>query len=54
MTEMNFYDILELSNDERQLSGEEFDKVLKNKYKKLARQWHPDKFSTKTEEERKT
>ena len=53
MTEMNFYDILELSNDERQLSGEEFDKVLKNKYKKLARQWHPDKFSTKTEEERK-
>jgi molecular chaperone DnaJ len=53
MKEKNFYDILELSNEERKLNGEEFNKVLKNKYKKLALQWHPDKFSTKTEEERK-
>lgn len=53
MVEKNFYDILELSNEERKLNGDEFDKVLKNKYKKLARQWHPDKFSTKSEEEKK-
>lgn len=53
MAEKNFYDIFGLTEDEKKLSGDAFDKALKNKYKKLARQWHPDKFSTKSEEERK-
>lgn len=53
MEEINFYDILGLSEDERQLKGDEFDKVLKTKYRKLASQWHPDRFSTKTDEEKK-
>lgn len=50
--EKNFYDILELSENDRKLQGEEFDKILKANYKKLARQWHPDKFSTKSEKEK--
>ena len=52
MADKNFYDILELSEEERNLSGDEFDKVLKKKWRKLSASWHPDRFSTKTEEER--
>lgn len=51
--EKDFYDILGLSEEEKSLQGKEFEKVLKDKYKKLALKWHPDKFSTKSEEERK-
>lgn len=49
----NFYEILEITENEKKLSGESFEKVLKNNYKKLAKKWHPDRFSTKSEDERK-
>lgn len=52
--EKNFYDILGITEEERNLPENDFDKVLKTKYKKLAREWHPDKFATKSEEEKKT
>lgn len=52
--EKNFYDILGITDEERNLSENDFDKVLKTKYKKLAREWHPDKFATKSEEEKRT
>lgn len=52
--EKNFYDILGITDQEKNLPANEFDKVLKTKYKKLAREWHPDKFATKSEEEKKT
>lgn len=51
--EKDFYDILGLDEQERKLTGDKFDKVLKKKYKKLAMKWHPDRFSTKSEKERK-
>lgn len=48
----NFYEILGITDAEKNLSESEFQKVLKTKYKKLAREWHPDKFATKTDAER--
>lgn len=49
----NYYEILGISDSEKTLQGEEFDKLLKKKYRKLCLQWHPDKFATKSEEEKK-
>ena len=53
MAEKSYYDILELSEEDRNLNEKDFNDKLKKKYKSLARQWHPDRFSTKSEEERK-
>ena len=53
MSEKNYYTILGLSDDDRNLNENEFNDKLKKVYKNLARKWHPDKFSTKSEEERK-
>lgn len=39
----DYYKILGITDDEKKLQGEEFEKVLKNKYHKLALKWHPDK-----------
>lgn len=39
----NYYDILDISEEEKKLSDSEFNKLLKKKYKKLALQYHPDK-----------
>lgn len=49
----NYYDILGISDSEKNLQGEEFEKILKKKYKKLCLKWHPDRFATKSEEEKK-
>lgn len=49
----DLYEILGITDSEKKLQGEEFDKLLKKKYRKLCLKWHPDKFSTKTEEEKK-
>lgn len=38
-----YYKLLELSEDESKLQGEDFLKVLKPKYKKLCVKYHPDK-----------
>ena len=51
--EKNYYNILEIKEDEKTLSNDKFLKILKSNYKRLARTWHPDKFATKSEEERK-
>lgn len=51
--EENFYKILGITDEEKKLKGEEFKKILKKKYKKLAIQYHPDKYSNATEEEQK-
>ena len=50
--EKNFYDILGITDEEKKLSGSEFEEVLKKNYKRLARTWHPDKFATKSETEK--
>lgn len=39
----DYYKILGFTEEEKKLQGEEFDKLLKNKYRKLCLQWHPDK-----------
>ena len=48
----NFYEILGITDDEKKLSDDKFDEILKRKYRKLASQNHPDKFANKSEAER--
>lgn len=49
----DYYKILGITDAEKKLSWEEFSKVVKSKYKKLALAYHPDKQHNKTEEEKK-
>lgn len=49
----NYYDILGISSEERQLSEDEFNKICKKKYYNLCNLWHPDKFATESEEKKK-
>ena len=51
--EESFYDILGLTDEERSLIGEEFNEACKKKYRALAIKYHPDKWASKSEEERK-
>ena len=53
MQKKNYYEILGVSDSERKLQGEDFAKSLKKKYLQLAKQWHPDKFVNKSDEEKK-
>lgn len=39
----DYYKILGITDEEKKLQGEEFEKILKNKYRKLCLKWHPDK-----------
>ena len=39
----DYYKILEISDDEKKLKGEPFNKELKKKYRSLCLKWHPDK-----------
>lgn len=50
--EKNFYEILGITEEEKNLPESEFNKVLSKNYKNLAKKWHPDRFATKSEEER--
>lgn len=50
--EKNFYDILGITEEEKNLSQDEFEKVLKKNYRELSKRWHPDRYATKSEEER--
>lgn len=50
--EKNFYDILGITEEERNLNDADFKKVLNTNYKNLAKKWHPDRFATKSEKER--
>ena len=49
----NYYEILGITNDEKKLTGSEFEKVLKKKYKKIAMETHPDRQNGKSEAEKK-
>ena len=51
--EKTFYDILGITEDEKNLDEKGFNDVLKSNYKRLARTWHPDKFATKSDSEKK-
>lgn len=50
--EKNFYDILGITEEEKNLDDKKFNDVLKSKYRSLSKKWHPDKFATKSEKER--
>lgn len=50
---MNYYDILELSEEDKKLTGDEFAKVLKKKYRELCKLYHPDKNPDNKEAEDK-
>ena len=49
----DYYSILGITQDERKLSGDEFKKVLKKKYRDLSLKYHPDRQINKTEAEKK-
>ena len=50
----DYYNILGITDDERRLQGDEFDKVLKKKFRALCLKYHPDKQVGKSEDERKS
>lgn len=50
--EKNYYDILGITEEEKKLSGQEFNKVLKNKYRALAKRWHPDRYKEEGEKKK--
>ena len=50
--EKNFYDILGITEEERNLNETEFNAALKKKYRELSKKWHPDRFATKSDDER--
>lgn len=52
--EETYYDILGITEEEKQLPKNEFEKIVNKKYKKLALKWHPDKWVNASEEEKKT
>lgn len=47
------YSKLGFTEEESRLQGEEFQKLCKKKFRELSKQWHPDRWSNKSEEERK-
>lgn len=53
MDRKDYYEILGITEEEKGMSGDEFNKILKKKYRTLAVKWHPDKFEGKSEEEKK-
>lgn len=49
----DYYEILGLTDSDKSLDGNEFSKVLKKAYRKLCLKYHPDKFTSKSDEEKK-
>lgn len=49
----DYYKTLGITDDEKKLNTEEFNKTLKEKYRKLCIKLHPDKQQGKTDEEKK-
>ena len=49
----DYYNILGITDDEKKLTGSDFEKILKQKYRKIAIQYHPDKQQGKTDAEKK-
>lgn len=50
---VNYYDILGITEDEKKLQGKDFEKVLKKKFKTIALLKHPDRNGNKSDEEKK-
>jgi molecular chaperone DnaJ len=50
--EKNFYEILGITEEEKNLGEKEFNDVLKKNYRELSKKWHPDRYATKSEAER--
>lgn len=53
MERKDYYNILGLTEEEKKLQGDEFDKILKKNYKRKALLLHPDKQQGKSDEEKK-
>lgn len=51
--EKDYYKILGLSEDDKKLNGDEFNKLCKKKYHELALKLHPDRWANGTEQEKK-
>lgn len=49
----DYYNILGITEEEKQLQGKNFENVIKKKFKKLALTFHPDKQQGKSDQERK-
>lgn len=50
----DYYKILGITEEEKALHGDEFKKIVKSKYSKLAAKWHPDHWQQSTKEEQET
>lgn len=49
----DYYKILGITDEEKNLKGDEFEKILKKRYKPLCLKLHPDRNQGKSEEEKK-
>lgn len=49
----DYYEILGITDEEKKLSSEEFNKICRKKYRNLAMQYHPDKWTNGSETEKK-
>ena len=49
----NYYEILGITDEEKNLSASEFEKIVKKKYRANALKFHPDRWVNGTEEEKK-
>ena len=50
---IDYYEVLGITDDEKKLTGDAFTDVVKKKFKKLAIKYHPDKWVNGTDEEKK-
>ena len=48
----NYYEILGITDEEKNLSASEFEKILKKKYRANALKFHPDRWVNGTEIQR--
>ena len=53
MEEKDLYEVLGLTEKDKKLTGDEFNKVLKKNYRTLSVKWHPDRWAGKSEKEQK-
>jgi molecular chaperone DnaJ len=49
----NYYEILGITDEEKNLQGEKFNEVCKKKYRSCAMKFHPDRWVNGTDEEKK-
>lgn len=50
---VDYYEVLGITDEEKKLTGDAFADVVKKKFKRLAVQFHPDKWVNGTEQEKK-